>query len=93
MSCFVIQSDQLTPLLVPDHRGFRVQRDEVLLRQRAGLPHRRPLPHPPHLAVGHQAQLSLREGPTEGRNQNFAEGMCMMHDVHIGNRFIFEVSL
>ena len=63
---------RLLTLLVPDHRGFRVQRDEVLLRQRAGLSHRRPLPHPPHMAIGHQAQLSLREGPTEGRYQNFA---------------------
>ena len=72
MFCFVIQDDKLLPLtLVPDHRGFRVQRDEVLLHQRAGLSHRRPLPHPPHMAIGHQAQLSLREGTAEGRDQNF----------------------
>ena len=71
MSCFVIQDDRLLSLLILDHRGFRVQRVEVLLHQRAGLSHRRPLPHPPHMAIGHQAQLSLREGTAEGRDQNF----------------------
>ena len=49
-----------------DDRGVHLQPHQMLPVRRVDHLEREPLPHPAHLAIGHQAQLPLQEGPAQG---------------------------